>query len=386
MDIQDAYAQLGLLPSASDAQVKATWRRLVAAWHPDRNPAPEAGRRMQQINKAYQHIRQSRDGAGGASGANSSQPEPAASPARTAAKASAARAAARAAAEAAAKAAAKAAAEANRASEAKASAETVRATHIRSVHLSLEQAILGCTRTLRGHFTHACDACAGKGQRVLAKTCTTCNGRGAVRKPSLFGWLWNEEACADCGGDGRMRKRCVTCEGAGEHRLSYRRRVRFPAGVRSGYVLSVPAARHGAVEIVLELVVELEPHPFFVLGPDGTLRCEMPVNGFAWMSSRWVEIPTPDGLQQMRLNRDALVYRLGGQGFPIKPKGPRGDYFVKLVPQFPAREDAVQEALLTKLIDATNRAALADPEQPLGQWQHKLQRWSATHKEPVQDE
>ena len=62
MDTQEAYQELGLDPSASDAQVKATWRRLVAAWHPDRNAAAGAGRRMQLINKAYQHIRQLRGG------------------------------------------------------------------------------------------------------------------------------------------------------------------------------------------------------------------------------------------------------------------------------------------------------------------------------------
>ena len=39
MDTQEAYAELGLDPSASDAQLKASWRRLVATWHPDRNAA-----------------------------------------------------------------------------------------------------------------------------------------------------------------------------------------------------------------------------------------------------------------------------------------------------------------------------------------------------------
>ena len=366
METQAAYAQLGLHPSASDAQIKATWRRLVAAWHPDRNAAPDAGQRMQLINKAYQHIRQLRDGV-----IEDVSPPPGATPAKAAAaRAAAARAAAKAAAEAA----------------ARAKAEQPRATHVRTVRLSMEEAILGCTRTLRGHFTHTCHTCAGKGQRVLAKACTTCNGSGAVRKPSLFGWLWNEAACVDCGGDGRLRTGCKDCEGSGEWQVSYRRRVRFPAGVRPGYVLSVPASRHGALEVVLELVVELEPHALFVLASDGALRCEMPVNGYAWMAGRWVEVPTPDGLQQMRLNRDALVYRLAGQGFPASPRGPRGDYFVKVVPQFPAQDDPAQEALLAQLIERSNRAALADLEQPLGQWQRKLTRWTTHHKEAAQDE
>jgi len=35
--------------------------------------------------------------------------------------------------------------------------------------MSLEETILGCTHSLRGHFTHTCNDCFGKGQRVLAK-------------------------------------------------------------------------------------------------------------------------------------------------------------------------------------------------------------------------
>ena len=58
MDTLQAYQVLGLDPGASDAQLKAAWRRLVAAWHPDRYAAQDAGSRMQSINKAYQHIRQ----------------------------------------------------------------------------------------------------------------------------------------------------------------------------------------------------------------------------------------------------------------------------------------------------------------------------------------
>jgi molecular chaperone DnaJ len=352
MDTQEAYAELGLNPGASDAQLKANWRRLVAAWHPDRNAAANAGSRMQAINKAYQHIRQLREGDGEDSyETDESGAEAAAAP-----------------------------------DTATPEPEGSRKTHVRKVRLSLEDAILGCTRTLRGHFTHVCTACVGRGQRVLAKACANCKGSGAVHKAALFGWLWNEECCADCGGDGRQRAPCDACEGSGECSVAYRRRVRFPAGVRAGHVLSVPTSRHGDVELVLELQVEIEPHPLFTLDADGVLRCEMPVNGYAWMAARWVEVPTPDGLQQMRLNRDALVYRLSGQGFPATPRGARGDYIVKVAPVFPKEGDAAQEALLDKLIASSTRTAAADRTQPLGKWQRSMKRWHNSTKEPTRDE
>ncbi len=350
METQEAYRELGLDPSASDAQLKASWRRLVAAWHPDRNAAADAGRRMQNINKAYQHIRQLRDGDGAADDGSADAAEQAQE-------------------------------QAPPPGDSTAQAQGAPHAHFRKVRLSLEEAILGCTRTLRGHFSHRCGDCLGKGVRVLAHACSHCQGSGAVRKPALFGWYWNEAGCTDCGGDGRQREHCTSCDGKGVAEVSYRRRVRFPAGLRPGHVLSVPTSRHGALEIGLELEVEIEPHPLFQLDDDGVLRCEMPVNGYAWMAGRWVEVPTPDGLQQMRLKRDALVYRLNGQGFPATPRGPRGDYMVKIVPVFPEQHDPAQEALLEQLIAASTRSAQADRTQPMGQWQGRLKRWQSRHKD-----
>jgi molecular chaperone DnaJ len=304
---------------------------------------------MQSINKAYQHLRQLRDGDGQDADANDAHD------------------------------ASRTRAETARAAAAEAQAGSHHTTHQRKVHLTLEDAILGCTRTLRGHVSHSCSTCAGQGLRVLAQACSTCHGSGAVPKAALFGWMWSQEACADCGGDGRQRATCDSCDGKGERSVAYRRQVRFPAGVRAGHVLSVPSASHGGLEISLELEVEIEPHALFVLDDAGVLRCEVPVNGYAWMANRWVEVPTPDGMQQMRLNRDALVYRLGGQGFPATPRGARGDYLVKVLPVFP-EDDAASDALLDQLIARANRSA-----EPLGQWQRDLKRWHASAKKGKSD-
>lgn len=121
--------------SVNDADLIATWRRLVAAWHPDRNATAGASRRMQHINKAYQHIHQLSDGhSDGTDKGGHSETQ----------------------------------AEQYSASEAP-EPDCHRRTHVSKVRLSLEEAILGCTRTLRGHFARTCDACVGKGQRVLVQ-------------------------------------------------------------------------------------------------------------------------------------------------------------------------------------------------------------------------
>lgn len=50
----DPYEVLGLAPSASEEEIRAAWRRLARAYHPDLNPAPDAHARLVQINQAYE--------------------------------------------------------------------------------------------------------------------------------------------------------------------------------------------------------------------------------------------------------------------------------------------------------------------------------------------
>lgn len=53
---RDPWAILEVDPGADAAEVRAAWRRQVRKWHPDRNRAPEATARLQQINDAYASI------------------------------------------------------------------------------------------------------------------------------------------------------------------------------------------------------------------------------------------------------------------------------------------------------------------------------------------
>ena len=54
----DPYSVLGVSPNASDDEVKAAYRRLAKKYHPDLNPGDEeAARKMNEINAAYDQIK-----------------------------------------------------------------------------------------------------------------------------------------------------------------------------------------------------------------------------------------------------------------------------------------------------------------------------------------
>lgn len=396
MDLQAAYAELGLSRPADEATVKAAWRRLASQWHPDRNPSQQAVRRMQRINHAFEQIRSA--GFAAPQGASSASPAPAPAGASASAPAQPPSAARRSRAPAGAEdpgrhrqGQAHMGADGDEAPPA-AAAAPARLVQ-RKLKLTLEEAALGCTRTLSGRFTARCGACEGQGHQVrLGSDCPDCAGSGRQRAAGWFGLFaaaaTSSTPCEACAGTGQQRLACPECEGSGQlPPQAWRLTVRIPPGVRAGDELSVssPPPRDGRAAVQLALSITLAPHPLFTLAEDGTLHGQVPVDGFSWLGERTVAVPTLDGLQPLTLRREQRVYRLPGRGFPVARRGARGDAVVEVLPVFPDHFSDDQQLLLDQLI-ATMRptpgpaGAAAGRLRPgqsprLGEWQRLLAAW-----------
>lgn len=337
MGSHDAFAELGLAPGAGEREVKAAWRRLVSRWHPDRNDSAGAVARMQRINQAYEAIRRSGFvGTATDPAAGSADTGPAAAPVDD--------------------------------PRPRRPVRTVQ----RKVRLTLEEAAAGCTRVLQGRLDEACPGCAGLGHHRPGGACTRCAGSGTLRQRAWYGWFGTAAECEACAGDGLARRPCEACAGTGKAPpRRYRFQVRLPHGVRDGDLLHVDGRRAGADPIALDIRVELQAHPLFELEADGRIRCEIPVDGFAWIAERSIEVPTLDGLQPLALKRDRVSYTLAGRGFPVERRGPRGDQVVTVVPVFPERLSTDQQILFDQLI--ASRADTDDGR--LGDWNRALRAW-----------
>lgn len=358
MGTDHAFAELGLASGASEREVKAAWRRLASRWHPDRNGSADAVARMQRINQAFEAIRRAgfqpaaeapaaeADAAGPAcaTGQGDAFDEQATDPAGFRDDAGETR---------------------------------QRRTLQRKVKLTLEEAAAGCIKVLRGKVTETCRSCAGAGHQVLGGHCARCGGSGAVPKRSFFGWPTGLVECEACLGGGIARQPCTACRSTGKAApRSYQLRVRIPHGVRHGDLLHVDGRRLRPERLPadLELRVELLDHAFFELDGDGTLRCEVPVDGFAWMAGRQLQVPTLTGLHSLQPSRDRLTYCLKGQGFPLERSGARGDQWVTLVPVFPDQLSTDQQILLDQLCATTSGAGGA-ADGRLQAWQRGLRAW-----------
>lgn len=341
-DIEDAFAELGLTPDATELEVKAAWRRLVSQWHPDRNDSLAAVAKMQRINRAVEAIRDARFHG----------PGPSASPGESHPNESAA-------------------------DDREAPEQSVRTIN-RRVRLTLEEAAFGCTKVLQGKVTQECSACEGAGHRVLGGHCPQCRGSGAMRQSSWFGWMGTQTECDACHGDGRARQTCGACAGTGQAAIRrYKVTVRFPHGVRDGDLLSVDGrlGKAGSLSGELSIRVDVRKSDLFKLDKDGTLRCDVPVDGFAWIANRSVDVPTLEGLRTIQLQRDQLSYRLSGHGFPVERRGPRGDQMISISPVFPQRMTTDQQILLDQLI-ATTSGSNAEPlDERLHAWNQAVRAW-----------
>jgi DnaJ-class molecular chaperone len=341
VELEDCYQELGVTQQASDTEVKAAWRRLSARWHPDRNPSPQALQRIQRINLALEEIRRAREGSspgdapeGGGPGHDEDDD-----------------------------------------------------AHEHTVCVSLEEAASGCIRVVHGEVARCCAACAGSGAASAPVACTQCEGRGSVPPSLWFSWLTTPVRCDACEGHGSRTPPCAGCAGTGRAEpLAYRASLRIPAGVRDGHALRARVKLKGqARHQVLDVRVRVLAHEFMSLQQDGTIRMEVPVDGFAWIAGRWIEVPTPYGMRQMRLQRGALTYRMRAAGFPAAPGEARADCLVTVVPLFPAQWTPGQEALLDALVDTNTGDAGSDAGARAHAWQRMVAGWQEHQPGSAQD-
>jgi molecular chaperone DnaJ len=336
VNVEESYSELGLHPDCSDAEIKTAWRRLAARWHPDRNASPQALRKIQRINRALDEIRRARaslrdeadEGDEGDEAPAAERPEP---------------------------------------------------EH--RVELTLEEALAGCTRILHGTLVEDCEDCDATGIEPQASNCQACGGTGRARQHLWFAWLTPPARCEACKGSGSTRHACAACKGVGHlPPTNYRCRVDIPAGSRDADVLKVSVRLQGAGgdrSETLRVRLVLQPHEFFTLDADGTVQCELPVDGFAWMANRWIEVPTPGGLQQMRLRRGFLTYRIKGQGCPTGSGGERADCMVTVDPLFPEELGREQETLVNRLVASNSGSARTDAGERVAAWRQRIAGWQS---------
>jgi len=355
----DFYAVLGVAKTATDDEIKKSYRKLAMQFHPDRNNGSrEAEEKFKEITEAYDVLRDpnkraayDRYGEAGLRGAAggfhhvdlsealgifmrdfggfagfsdlfSSQREGAST--RTGAD--------------------------------------IKVT----INLNLGEVATGVERTLKAKLLDPCDKCEGSGAEPGSKVqrCPTCAGTGEVRRAqrSFFGQFVSVAPCPTCSGEGTVvQSPCKKCKGDGRIRVEHEIKVRIPPGVATGQYMTLRgtgnAGARGAGRGDILVAFEVEEDPRFERDGED-LYCEVLVSYPQLVTGADIEVPAVSGTVSLRLpagTQSGQVFHLRGRGLPRVNSTGIGDLHVRVQLWTPDHVSSEVEALLKQLEELQSR-------------------------------
>jgi molecular chaperone DnaJ len=224
------------------------------------------------------------------------------------------------------------------------------------LELSFEEAVFGIETTVKVRRHETCDQCKGSGAAPgkAPVTCQSCQGRGQVRYQQ--GFFSIARTCPTCSGTGQVvTDPCNKCRGEG--RLAQERTidVKVPAGVEDGtrirYSSQGEAGPQGGPPGDLYVVLHVKEHKFFEReGND--IYCTVPISFVQAALGAEIQIPTLEGEQALKVpegTQSATTFRLRGKGVPVLNGHGKGDLFVQVKVQTPTKLTKRQRELLQEL-------------------------------------
>lgn len=313
---QDYYETLGVSRTATEAEIKKSYRRMAMKYHPDRNPDnADAEEHFKEAKEAYEILSDAQKRAAydqfghvfndifGAAGGGR---------------------------------------------------QGYRGADLRyHLDLSLEDAVAGITEEIRIPVHVECKTCEGGGAKKGTQpvTCTTCGGHGQVRIQQ--GFFSVQQACPHCNGTGKMIKEpCSDCHGEGQIQEYKTLSVKIPAGVDTGDRIRLSgegeAGAGGAGSGDLYVEVQVKQHDVFKR--DGSnLYCDVPI-GFVMASvGGELEVPTLAGKASLKIPEGTQAgqqFRLRGKGVKSVRGGAIGDLMCRVHVETPVKLSKKQKELL----------------------------------------
>jgi len=223
-----------------------------------------------------------------------------------------------------------------------------------SLNIDFWQAIKGTQTRLNITRYDTCPTCHGSGSAGgQTVTCPECNGTGSVSQ--MAGAMRFNLTCPKCGGSGKLKNACPTCQGEGRIAHTETVDVRIPPGARNGSRLRVPgkgnAGSMGAPSGDLYITTRVEEHPYFHREGDD-IHIQVPVTVWEAGLGAKIEVPTIDGRTLLKIPQGTH----NGQKFRLREKGvfnartnQRGDQIVEAAIQTPKVQDERTKEILREL-------------------------------------
>ena len=225
---------------------------------------------------------------------------------------------------------------------------------------TLEEAAKGCEKKINIYHTVTCSHCRGSGAKpgTGKRTCPQCQGTGQIRYTQSF--FTFSQTCPQCRGMGEViEAACGQCHGRGKVKKSSKISLKVPSGVDSGTSIRVrgkgEAGELGGPSGDLYVTIRLKPHKIFER--EGShLYCEAPLSFVTAALGGEIKVPTLEGKATMKIpsgTQTDRVFRLRGKGVPSLHGHGKGDEYVKVIVQVPARLAEKQKEILREFARAS---------------------------------
>ncbi|MBP5393498.1 MAG: molecular chaperone DnaJ [Bacteroidaceae bacterium] len=195
------------------------------------------------------------------------------------------------------------------------------------VRVNLKEVATGVTKKFKINKYVTCPHCNGSGSEDGKKeTCTKCNGSGVTYRNvnTMFGHMQTQTQCDACGGTGSViRNKCKHCGGQGIVKGEEIVEIKIPAGVQEGMVVNERgkgnAARWNGVPGDIQVYIEEEPHPE-LLRDGQNLQYQLLLDVPTAILGGSAEVPTIDGKVKIKIEpgtQPGKTMRLRGKGLPV---------------------------------------------------------------------
>lgn len=221
------------------------------------------------------------------------------------------------------------------------------------LELNLSDVVFGTEKTLKIPRWETCKSCGGNGSKdgKNIAACAACKGAGQTKFQQ--GFFTIAKTCGKCGGTGKtITIPCAECKGIGKIKKQRDVSLKIPAGVDTGIKLRVSgegeAGDFGGPPGDLYVVINVIPHPFFKRkGND--LHCEVPISFIQAALGGEIEVPTMDESAPIKIpagTPSGRVFHLKGKGVPRLGAHDKGDQFITVYIDVPKKLTPKQKELL----------------------------------------
>jgi molecular chaperone DnaJ len=224
------------------------------------------------------------------------------------------------------------------------------------LEIKFEQSAKGVETAIQIPRSEPCDTCSGNGAApgTSPTTCPQCRGTGQLRYQQ--GFFTVARTCSQCRGAGKViAKPCPTCRGEGTIEKMRKLTVKIPAGIATGQRLRLSGEGEsgtlGGPPGDLYVVIFVREHEFFQR--DGNdLHCTVPLAFTTLALGGEIQVPGLDGDETLKIpesTQTGTTFKLRGKGMPDVSGRGHGDLLVTVQAMTPKKLTREQKKLLEQL-------------------------------------